>query len=593
MSPLEETLGNLASRLLDRRSPSGHWEGKLSSSALSTATAVSALALAANLDDSRIAAIQAGLNWLVQNQNDDGGWGDTVASRTNISTTCLCWSAFAITGAHFPETIAPAESWLRREAGGLDTTNLTNALLDRYGNDRTFSVPILTVLALAGKVPWRSVPQLPFELAACPHQWFQWLHLPVVSYALPALIAIGHARHVRCATRNPITRLLRAWTRQRTLRILENIQPSSGGFLEATPLTSFVVMSLAASGLADNPVASRGAQFLMQSARDDGSWAIDSNLATWCTTLSINALARLPNFESILPEQERLRICDWLLGQQFNEEHLYTHAPPGGWAWTDLAGGVPDADDTPGALVALKRLTPAGAPAPVINGARWLLGLQNRDGGIPTFCRGWGKLQFDRSSPDITAHTLLAWHAWRDDFPPDLRPVVAAAAKRAIRFLSRAQRKDGSWAPLWFGNQFAPNEENLTYGTGRVLIALAKYCAMPEVAPMIDHGIRWLLDAQNADSGWGGAKGVRSSVEETAIAVEALAAHLTTPHGPRIESHLADGVQRIVETTDCGLQTPPSPIGLYFARLWYFEELYPIIFALSSLAALPANANVP
>ena len=26
-----------------------------------------------------------------------------------------------------------------------------------------------------------------------------------------------------------------------------------------------------------------------------------------------------------------------------------------------------------------------------------------------------------------------------------------------------------------------------------------------------------------------------------------------------------------------------APIGLYFARLWYFEELYPVIFALSAM----------
>ncbi len=27
-----------------------------------------------------------------------------------------------------------------------------------------------------------------------------------------------------------------------------------------------------------------------------------------------------------------------------------------------------------------------------------------------------------------------------------------------------------------------------------------------------------------------------------------------------------------------------SPLGLYFARLWYYEELYPLIFALEGLA---------
>lgn len=71
-------------------------------------------------------------------------------------------------------------------------------------------------------------------------------------------------------------------------------------------------------------------------------------------------------------------------------EHPFTHAAPGAWAWTPMSGGVPDADDTSGALLALRRL---GDPDPetiaaASQGVRWLLGVQNRDGGIPTFCRG-------------------------------------------------------------------------------------------------------------------------------------------------------------------------------------------------------------
>jgi squalene-hopene/tetraprenyl-beta-curcumene cyclase len=48
-------------------------------------------------------------------------------------------------------------------------------------------------------------------------------------------------------------------------------------------------------------------------------------------------------------------------------------------------------------------------------GINWLLDIQNRDGGWPTFCRGWGHLPFDRSSADISAHALRALTAWKND----------------------------------------------------------------------------------------------------------------------------------------------------------------------------------
>jgi hypothetical protein len=34
----------------------------------------------------------------------------------------------------------------------------------------------------------------------------------------------------------------------------------------------------------------------------------------------------------------------------------------------------------------------------------------------------------------------------------------------------------------------------------------------------------------------------------------------------------------------------PRPIGFYFAKLWYFEKLYPLIFLVSALGAAHADA---
>src|SRR5262245_40250069 len=102
---LEAAYQKARSTLLAERHPDGYWVGELSTSALSTATAVMALHLAK--PQSATALIDGGLSWLAAHQNDDGGWGDTVKSFSNISTTMLCRAAFRLTGtaSRFDETI--------------------------------------------------------------------------------------------------------------------------------------------------------------------------------------------------------------------------------------------------------------------------------------------------------------------------------------------------------------------------------------------------------------------------------------------------------------------------------------------------------
>src|SRR5437660_3183568 len=213
------------SALLAERPPEGHCIGELSTSALSTATAVSALSLvqkATAAHGSFDSLIANGLSWLAANQNADGGWGDTVKSLSNISTTMLCRAAFHLTGtapAH-GECLARADAWLR-QGYGKTPGEVAEAVRARYGKDRTFSVPILMTSALAGLVSWREVPPLPFELACFPQSWFRFLRLPVVSYALPALIAIGQAVFHHRGPRNPFMRLLRRAAIPKSLRVLQ------------------------------------------------------------------------------------------------------------------------------------------------------------------------------------------------------------------------------------------------------------------------------------------------------------------------------------------------------------------------------------
>ncbi len=138
---LKKAYERARSDLLAERTPGGHWEGQLSSSALSTATAVSALACVLKNGQTLTVAtrlrslIERGLSYVAAIQNSDGGWGDTDRSLSNIATTMLVRAAI-----HLPanRTVLPkrssAETYLDRQGQLRPETALRR--------DKTFAVPI-------------------------------------------------------------------------------------------------------------------------------------------------------------------------------------------------------------------------------------------------------------------------------------------------------------------------------------------------------------------------------------------------------------------------------------------------------------------
>ncbi|MFO0940338.1 MAG: prenyltransferase/squalene oxidase repeat-containing protein, partial [Pirellulales bacterium] len=418
-SEIESAYQTALDFLRTEKTEDGHWIGQLSTSALSTATAISAMVMAQkqgcvipSQEEIVSRAIEQGCTWLMNHQNFDGGWGDTDRSHSNIATTLLVIAASRLASGeqtdHQPQIV---QAWKY-----VDSNGRWDGLRKRYGKDKTFVVPILSNCALAGLVDWKQVPALPFEAAWLPQKWYRLAKMPVVSYAIPALVAIGQAKFHFAPTKIPGLRLLRRLAIEPTLKVLHRMQPASGGYLEATPLTSFVLMNLAAIGKGSLPVSQECLKFILDSRLPDGSWPIDTNLATWGTSLAWHALSRrskiqicpaqsseaqisaaqisaaqisetlrgysanhnsnsqrvsaqakktaIPSshsdtrtetepgdsFDSQQISEQGLR---WLLGCQHRTQHPFTGAIPGGWGWTDLSGAVPDADDTPAALLAL------------------------------------------------------------------------------------------------------------------------------------------------------------------------------------------------------------------------------------------------
>ncbi len=597
---LQEAGQKSAATLIHELNPNGYWLGELSSSALSTSVATFALSQHPDFADYR--AIAAGIKWLVDHQNLDGGWGDTPAAPSNVSTTLLAWAALtAETGIpHYCNAIRQAEQWLCKYTQhgigiALPGSKIASAVLHHYGQDRTFSTPILAMLALAerlgnSKASWDYVPQLPFEAVLVPHQLWAMLGLPVVSYAMPALIGLGRLKHFYAPSKYCFwMNMLRDYAIPKAMKTLQNMQPESGGFLEAIPLTGFVSMSLSAIREYKHPVAQKAAKFLINAQREDGSWPIDMNLSVWLTSLSLEALTISHGNDSLaIPYQTE--IAHWLFSQQSQRIHPFTYARPGGWGWSHLQGAVPDGDDTSMALAAIRKLgkITSNQIQAGIQGISWLLSIQNADYGIPTFCRGWTKLPFDQSCPDITAHALYAMAAWVHDLPAKWQKRVQKAIKQMIQYLTRNQAADGSWLPLWFGNPDDPQHQNRTYGTSQVISALSKVSCLgwPEVLGNCQRAIVWCVQNQNPDGGWGSRLHVQSQIEETALAIAALCdareAYLKTAWQSEYDLAIENGLQWLLQATNQGQNFPASPIGLYFASLWYSEKLYPLIFTVAA-----------
>ena len=132
-------------------------------------------------------------------------------------------------------------------------------------------------------------------------------------------------------------------------------------------------------------------------------------------------------------------------------------------------------------------------------GLRWMLAMQNRDG-------GWGA--FDRNNNrEFLCHVPFADHnAMIDPSTPDLagrvlealgqlgRRLGDPAVDRAVAYVRRTQNADGSWFGRW--------GVNYIYGTWQAITGLAAV-GVPADDPAIVAGANWLLVHQQACGGWG------------------------------------------------------------------------------------------
>jgi squalene-hopene/tetraprenyl-beta-curcumene cyclase len=348
---------------------------------------------------------------------------------------------------------------------------------------------------------------------------------------------------------------------------------------------------------------------------EDRLWLQPCLSPVWDTVITLRALASAGYRQG---DEPIARATEWLLSKEVRSRGDWSRqvkCEPGGWFFEYENEFYPDVDDTIMAMMALRdtlgdqaettlyslvitgkaanaqaaRTQAASADrivSAVERATRWVLAMQNRDGGWGAFdrdnddeflCRvpfADHNAMIDPSTPDIAGRVIESLAAWG-------MSQSHGAVRRAIAYIRRMQEPDGAWFGRW--------GVNYIYGTWQVLVGLAAV-GVPPNDPAVRRGVQWLLAHQQSCGGWGESADSYEQPElrgqgtptpsQTAWAVLGLIAAGQADH-----ESVRGGVQYLLDTQQPdGTWDETEFTGTGFPRVFYLRyHYYRIYFPLLAL----------
>ncbi len=533
-SPERRALDRARRRLLDLQRPDGHWCGELQGDTILESEYVLLMAFLGRENEDKV---RKAAEHVRRQQRADGSWGHYPGGPIELSGSVKAYFALKLTG-HDPDApyMIQAREAIRAEGGAGRCNSFTKFYL-----------------ALLGQFPYANCPSVPPELVLLPSwcyvnlyalsSWTRTIVVPLSIFSatkpvrrLPPELGIRELflkpPETPMPPGPPPRRLLSwgnfflgvdaAYKAAERLGLLGPIRKravakaaawmrehfhDSDGLGAIFPPMIYTVVALRCLGTADDAPEMRWALKQLDDLmiEEDGAIRLQPCFSpVWDTALALNALADagVTTVTNAAPQAA----VEWLLGREIRRRGdwsvLNPHLEPGGWAFEYRNDFYPDMDDTAMVLMALARTgaanTPAARPA-VERGLRWMLGMQNRDGGWAAFDRDVTRevltkapfadhnAMLDPACPDITARVLesLGCYGFGVDHPQ---------VRRALDFLRKTQEKTGCWVGRW--------GVNYLYGAWQVLVGLKKI-GFDMGDPMVRRCVTWLQSVQQPGGGWG------------------------------------------------------------------------------------------
>ena len=476
-------------------------------------------------------------NHLRSLQRSDGGWGQYPGSGNDLSATVKAYFALKLLGDDpDSEPMKQARRVVLRGGGAERCASFTNFYL-----------------ACLGQISYRAVPEIPPEIVFLP-QWFYFNLWRVSAWTRTMIMPLAIVSAVRPTRRLPASMGIdELFVDQRRRHRLTSDRPASAGWstfflvldwmlkaarvVGGTPLRRLAIRRAEAWILSragqDGPASTdglgaifppmvyiqialaalgyrRGHAIVRRAEQDLDALFIEQNDAiriqpcfspVWDTGIALYALADCGMTVEHAPCR---RGAAWLLKRECTHrgdwaKHVPREVQPSGWWFEYSNAWYPDVDDTAMVVMALGRIGGPDNVAAARRGVRWLLAMQNDDGGWAAFdrTRHWRILEYvpfadhnamqDPSCPDITGRVLecLNVHGYTTRHP---------AVMRAIEFIKRAQEPGGCWFGRW--------GVNYIYGTWQAVVGPIR-CGEDRTREWVRRAGRWIKSVQAQDGSFG------------------------------------------------------------------------------------------